>query len=155
MINTRSATPTDLPVLHTLYVDTIQNTCKNDYTQEQIAVWVSNIENTVRWQQAVASQYFLVAEIGHKIVGFGSLTEAGYVDFMYVHKDHQRQGIANVLLNSLEQEARRLGCTYLTSDVSKTARPFFEKKGFVVVKKNRKVMKGLEIVNFRMKKEKL
>jgi len=154
-LHTRPATPTDLPALHTFYVDTIQNTCKNDYTQEQIAVWVSNIENTARWQEAVASQYFLVAEIDNKIVGFGSLTKGGYIDFMYVHKDHQRQGIANVLLNSLEQEARRLGCACLTSDVSKTARAFFEKKGFAVVKKNRKVMKGLEIVNYRMKKEKL
>ena len=43
--------------------------------------------------------------------------------------------------------------TVLTSDVSKTARPFFEKVGFEVIKKQTVVRQGVELTNFKMKKK--
>jgi hypothetical protein len=31
-----------------LYVDTIQSVCRKDYNQEQINVWISSVDNTVK-----------------------------------------------------------------------------------------------------------
>ncbi len=68
---------------------------------------------------------------------------------MYVHKDFQGKGIASVLLDHL---ITRAGNTEVSSDVSKTARPFFERKGFEVVKENHLEIDGVPISNFKMRK---
>lgn len=149
----RRARPEDMSEIHDLFVGTIQQTCRDDYTPPQISAWVASVENTHRWQTALARQYFLVAEIEKEIVGFGSLKDRNYVDFMFVHQYYQRQGIAEQLYQALEHEARRGESRYLLSDVSKTARPFFEKQGFRIERENQHLIREVEITNYRMKKE--
>ncbi|MEQ9437974.1 MAG: GNAT family N-acetyltransferase [Cyclobacteriaceae bacterium] len=152
-INIRHAVMGDLSAMHKLFVDTIRSTCQPDYHPDQIDVWTLSVENKDRWQEALTHQYFLVAEIQDTMVGFASLEQGDYLDFMYVHHDYLRKGIADRLYQALEQEATGLGKTSITSNVSKTARPFFEKKGFHVVKENKHLIRGIEITNYRMIKE--
>jgi Acetyltransferase (GNAT) family. len=47
---------------------------------------------------------------------------------MFVHKDFQSKGIVTILLNDIERYAITAGITRVTSEVSLTARLFFEKK---------------------------
>lgn len=148
-IKIRKAKLGDLPEILQLFSETIKNTCKNDYTPEQIAVWVSSVENEERWIGLLESQYFLVAEIDSIIAGFGSLENGNYLDFMYVSKDFLRHGVAHTIFNHLEKEAKRLG-HFEMSDVSITAHPFFEKMGFQLVNTNRNIRKGIEIINYKM-----
>lgn len=152
-IEIRKGTLNDLSEIQTLFADTIKSTCKKDYSKTQIEAWISSIENKERWINKLTKQYFLVAEMNAKIVGFASLESGQYLDFMYVHKDYLRQGIADMLYQELELESRKSGYTKISSDVSITAKPFFEEKGFKVDKENRFSMKGVEIINFRMTKE--
>ena len=151
-INLRPARRDDLSEIQALFVDTIRSTCKNDYSQEQIMAWTSSVENKVRWTAAVDQQFFLVAEKENRIIGFASLKNGDYLDFMYVHQACLRQGIADRLYTALENESKRLGCTFIVADVSKTARPFFESKGFKVLKVNQHLIRGVEIINYRMRK---
>ena len=72
---------------------------------------------------------------------------------MFVHKDWQRKGIASQLLSEIEAYACRFGITQITSEVSITARPFFEKQGYSVEKSQKKRAKRLEMINYVMKKE--
>jgi len=144
-IELRQANLDDLEEMQTLFVETIKSTCINDYNKEQINVWTSSVKNKERWKSILNNQYFLIAEIDNKIVGYGSLENGNYLDFMYVHKDYLRQGIANLLFENLKNESIKLGFDRLTSDVSKTARPFFETKGFRIMKENKNVMKSLTI----------
>ncbi|WP_274474240.1 GNAT family N-acetyltransferase [Mangrovimonas aestuarii] len=148
----RRATLNDMNELHELFVDTIKQTCKSDYGSEQIRVWTASVKNTSRWTQAISEQYFIVAEINGVIAGFGSLKDGNYIDFMYVHKDYQGKGVANCIYSDLESESKRFKTKTLTSDVSKTAQPFFEKKGFEVVLENINIRDGVEINNYLMRK---
>ena len=149
----RHARPNDLTAIQELFVDTIEAVCRYDYSPEQIAVWTSSIENTKRWTDKLMKQYFLIAEIDNRIVGFASLENNEYFDFMYVHKDYQRQGIADNLYSEIEAKAIKHGATLLTSDVSITARPFFEKKGFKIMAEQRNDIKCVEVINYKMIKE--
>ena len=135
-----------------LYVDTIHAVCSKDYNAEQIAVWTSTADNTERWNNLLKNQLVIIAEKNNKLVGYGTLENANYVDFLYVHKDLQRQGIANSILAQLETQARKSGSMVLSSDVSITARPFFEKKGFKVLKEQKNMRKGVELINYKMQK---
>lgn len=151
-ISIRRSKPGDLAEVQELFVDTISAICKDDYSPEQIKVWTSSIENTRRWTEKLTSQYFLIAERNNQMVGFASLENNDYLDFLYVHKDHQRQGIADRLYAEIEKEAIKREATTLNSDVSKTARPFFEKKGFKILEMQTNTMKGIEIMNYKMTK---
>jgi len=149
----RPARMEDMAKIQELYVSTILESCKNDYTESQIAAWISSVVNEERWQGALTREFFLVAEDGDKIIGFGALEDGNYLDFMYVHHDYQRLGLAERILIALEKEASRLGAKEITTDASKTSMPFFEKKGFNYIRENKKHVNGLEIINYRMSKD--
>ncbi len=146
----RTALEEDLKELQALFVDTVHEIAKTDYSQEQLKVWASGIQDKKRWLDKITNQYFLVAVKSEKIIGFASLENKDYLDLLYVHKDFQRKGIAYALYTALEKEAKRQGATFLASEVSKTAKVFFEKKGFTVVTEQTKVMGSVEISNYRM-----
>lgn len=146
----RQANIDDLEEILKLFVDTINYTCKNEYSKEQIEVWTSSVQNKEKWKNKIRTQYFIVAELNKNVVGFGSLENGNYIDLIYVHKDHLRKGIANRILDSLKIKAEEYGNKNLTSDVSKTARPFFERNGFRVVKENKFDLKGVLISNYQM-----
>ena len=60
-----------------------------------------------------------------QIVGFSSITPQGYLHNMFVHKDFQDKGVATVLLNEIERYVAVMGIKRITSEVSLTARPFY------------------------------
>ncbi|OHT46007.1 GNAT family N-acetyltransferase [Flavobacterium tructae] len=152
-MNFRKATISDLAEMQQLYTETIQSVCKNDYDPKQIEVWISGVQNTERWLDVIQTQFVLLAIIETKIVGFGTLKNGNYIDFFYIHKDYQKQGIAHKLLNELLLEAQKQHPETITSDISITARPFFEKNGFVVKVEQVNIRSGVELINYKMEKE--
>ncbi len=151
-IKLRTGRLSDSAQLKQLFRDTIVAICAADYNEEQIRVWAAAAENAERWLAILRQQYVLAAEINDTIVGFGTLDKGAYVDLLYVHKDYQRQGIARQLYEALEAEARQQGQMTLTADVSKTARPFFEKMGFDLLMEQTVERQGVALNNFRMEK---
>ena len=149
----RFAQFSDLPEMQELYVNTINHVCNKDYDDAQIAVWTSSIENAERWRNVLHHQVVIIAEKNNKMVGYGTLDKGNYIDFFYIHKDFQRQGIADKILAQIEFQAQKLGASHLSSDVSITARPFFEKKGFTVLKEQQNIRKGIELINYKMEKQ--
>jgi putative acetyltransferase len=152
-ITTRFAKLEDLAEIQKMFVDTISVICKDDYSPDQIKVWTSSIENKDRWMDKLAIQYFRIAICENKIIGIASLEQMNYFDLLYVHKDFQRQGIASKLYVEIEKEALNKGATAIYSDVSKTAKPFFLKKGFKSFAQQTILIQGIEMVNFRMTKK--
>lgn len=152
-MNFKKATLSDLKEMQELYLGTIQSVCTNDYNPAQIEAWTSGVHNTERWIDVIRTQFVLLAVIENKIVGFGTLKDGNYMDFFYIHKEHQRQGIANELLTKLELEAQIQHSKIITSDISITAKPFFERKGFTVKAEQRNIRLGVELINYKMEKE--
>lgn len=143
----------DLAEMRTLFTDTIATVCKNDYDNDQINAWKSGAENEARWLMVMENQKVYIAEINHKIVGFCTLDQENYIDLLFVHKDFQHRGIAGKLYTFTEQEARNQNEKSLTAHVSKTARSFFEKMGFKVIKEHTVNIKGTDLINYQMVKE--
>lgn len=148
----RKAEIADVVAITELFANTILTVNKADYSLEQVILWASGKEPLSNWLAKIQEQFFFVAEIENKIVGFSSLTETGYIDLMYVHEGYQRMGIAASLLITLEKTAQNLGINCLCSEVSITAKTFFDKNGFVLVSEQRKQYKGLIFINYKMEK---
>lgn len=140
--------PEELAQVRALFRNTIQTINNKDYNAHQIQIWSSAADDLARWEHRLATQYFLVAKLDHQIVGFGTMTVNGYLDAMYVHHNFQRRGIAQALLNELLQYAQNQNIGTVWSDVSITARPFFDKNGFFVEREQRKVYKETEFINY-------
>ncbi|WP_294957606.1 GNAT family N-acetyltransferase [uncultured Flavobacterium sp.] len=149
----KKATLSDLTEMQKMYAETIQSVCKSDYTPEQIEAWISGVKNKERWIEVIEKQFVLLAIIENQITGFGTLKDGNYIDFFYIHKDFQRQGIADKILNELEIEAKKHHSKIITSDISITAKPFFEKKGFTAKAEQKNIRLGVELINFKMEKE--
>ena len=152
-ITIRYGQPSDLNELQQLFVDTIKTVCKADYNDQQINVWTSSIDNKQRWLDIIENQLLLVAQEKDKVVGFCSLDNYNYIDLFYVHKDKQGQGVARQLYQDIESEAIKNGQKQLISDVSITARPFFEKVGFTVLSKQTVIRQEVELTNYKMTKD--
>lgn len=148
----RRARQEDIPSLKEMILDTITHTCKNDYSPQQINAWTSSLKSSFNWER-LSKQSAWVAMFQNNIVGLTTLKGSNYIDFMYVHKDYQHQGIANLLLTKIIDEANTNGAERLDSDISITARPFFEYKGFRVIKENKNEVGTVELINYRMERK--
>lgn len=131
----RNATLEDLAEMKQLYVDTIRHVCSKDYNEEQLNTWSSSVNKTERWLDMMVNQFVVIAESDGIIAGFGTLKDHHYIDFFYVQKDFQGQGVARQLIGRLLEEAAAHKQHLVSSDISITARPFFEKNDFKVVAK--------------------
>lgn len=151
-ITIRKGIRKDLPEMLELFTATIDEVCKKDYNSQQLEAWKSGADNGERWMKVIRDQYVLIAVIENKIVGFCTLDEGNYIDLLFVHKDHQHKGIASALYNAIEKEALQQHEKLLTADVSKTARPFFEKMGFQATKEQTVNIKEITLINYKMAK---
>lgn len=152
MIKLRKGTQNDLVEMQTLFLDTIHIVCKNDYSEKQREVWSSSVENKTRWHSIFENQIVLIAEINTKIVGFITLENHNYIDFLYVHHNFQRKGIASELLVKIEKIALKNNQNQLFADVSITAKSFFISHGFDVVNSQKVIRKNVELTNFKISK---
>lgn len=143
----------DIEACVTLFKETIHSVNAKDYTQEQLNVWApSSIKHTDHRWQTLLDNISYIAEIDHKIVGFADMTKTGYFDRLFVHKDHQREGIASALIKKLENDAKKLKIPEITVEASITAKPLFEKHGYIVIKQQQKEVQGINLNNFVMEK---
>jgi putative acetyltransferase len=151
-ITIRKGASADLPEMLQLFTATIDEVCKKDYNLQQLEAWKSGAENKERWMNVIRDQYVLIAVLENKIVGFCTLNQWNYIDLLFVHKDHQHKGIASLLYHQIEKEALQQQQKEITSDVSKTARSFFEKAGFQVIQEQTVNVKGASMINYKMVK---
>ena len=77
-------------------------------------------------------------------------SEEGYFDRLFVHRDYQRRGIATALCDALESAAP----ARITTHASITARPFFESRGYRVIRQQQVLRKGVLLTNYTMEKQK-
>lgn len=114
----------DCKELADLFYNTVHKVNAKDYTKEQLDVWATGQMDLEKWNQSLGEHYSVVAVDGGIIVGFGDIDKTGYLDHLFVHADYQGKGIATAICNQLEQTVQE----DVTTHVSITAKPFFEKE---------------------------
>lgn len=135
--------PDNLTAMLALFHRTVHTVNAKDYTPQRRA----------RWDQTLREHLSLLAWEGEELMGFGDIDlAAGYLDRLYVGADFQGRGVATALCDRLEQAAREAGCERVCSDVSITARPFFESRGYRVLQRQEVERQGVILVNFKMEK---
>ncbi len=145
----RTYQPSDCKALTELFYHTVHTVNAKDYTKEQLDAWATGQVDLEQWDQSLQAHYSIVALEDGKIVGFGDMDETGYLDRLFVHADYQGRGIATAICDRLEQAVPGK----LTTHASLTAKPFFQGRGYKVVKERQVERHGVLLTNFIMEKE--
>ena len=145
----RRYTPADCPAMAALFYDTVHRVNCLDYAPEQLDVWATGQVDLDKWNRSFLAHHTLVAMKDGILVGFGDMDSTGYLDRLYVHADYQGQGIATALCDALEKAVPGP----ITTHASITAKPFFQGRGYRVVKAQQVQRQGILLTNYVMEKE--
>ena len=121
----------DCPALAELFYQTVHAVNARDYSPEQLDAWADGRVELAAWDASFRAHDTRVAVEGGVIVGFADLGPDGYLDRLYVHRDWQGRGVASALCD---------------------ARPFFERRGWHVVKEQQVERRGVLLTNFVMER---
>lgn len=145
----REYRPEDCLAILELFWQTVHTANARDYTREQLDAWATGHEDPSQWDASLRRHLTLVAEEEGRIVGFGDMdTDAGHLDRLYVRADREGCGVGTALCDRLEAET---GGDFVVH-ASITARPFFEKRGYRVVRRQEVERGGVRLVNYVMEK---
>lgn len=149
----RILTIADIPEMQALFRSTVLHVNKKDYTQEEVEDWASCGESAAHWQELLAEHTYIGAfDQAGIMIGFSSMNKTGYLHSMFVHKDWQSKGVATQLLSEVERIAQQNGVKEITSDISITARPFFEHKDYRIIQPQLAQANQLRLKNYKMRK---
>ena len=150
----RDYVPADAAKTLAVFLGAVTITASVDYSPEQIAAWAAPQDREINaWDSARAERGTFMAVLDGDIAGFSDVNADGYIHMLFVAPRFGRRGVASSLVAAVEQRARRLGATSLSTNASITARPFFEQHGFVVVAEQRPITRGVSMTNYRMLKQ--
>ncbi len=145
----REYRPSDCREIAELFYNTVHTVNAADYTEEQLDAWATGEVDLDAWDRSFREHHSLVALEGGTIVGFGDIDKTACLDRLYVHARHQREGIASAICDRLEEAVQG----NISVHASITARPFFEKRGYRVIKEQKVERHGVLLTNFVMEKE--
>ncbi len=149
----RSYVPGDAAGLGRIFHRAVQEGAASAYSEGERAAWSPEPPAGESWQVRLAEAVTVVAERDGETVGFMSLIpERRYVDLAFVLPEAMGKGVAPALYAVLEGRARAAGLTYLTTEASLLAEPFFARQGFRVVKRQRVLRRGERLRNCVMEK---
>ncbi|PSB21127.1 GNAT family N-acetyltransferase [Phormidesmis priestleyi ULC007] len=148
----RQATQQDASEIMKLFYETIHTINIRDYSQEQVNAWAPDTMTVDKWVKRQDTKQTFVADHNGKIVGFAEFEPDGHIDCFYTHKDFQGQSVGTQLLDTIVTQATQLQLSRLFVEVSITARPFFEHRGFAIVKPQEVECRGVKLINFVMER---
>ena len=135
-----------------LFYNTVHTINAKDYTKDELDAWAPKDLDLSLWDKSFLNNYTIVFILDNTIVGFGDINEDGYLNRLYVHKDYQRRGIAKEIVNNLECYVEELGVNIITTEASITAKSFFGKMGYKIIKEQQVERRGQYLTNYIMQK---
>lgn len=143
----------DERALHAVFHSAIHGLASKDYTAEQIQAWApANLDQKI-WARRMQCIQPFVVEQDRAIIAYADVQPTGYIDHFFVSAQWARQGVGTLLMEHLQAVAVAQPMTELSSDVSRTAQPFFARFGFTIVEQRTPVIRGVVVPNALMRKE--
>lgn len=144
---------TDASATLAAFLHAVTVTASADYSPAQVAAWSAPQERNVEdWNFARTRLGTVVALAEGEIAGFSDVSAEGYIHMMFVSPRYGRRGVASALLAEVDRRGRATNATALSTDASITARPFFERHGFSVLREQHPHTRGVRMTNYRMVK---
>lgn len=125
----------DYTAIARLHRQTIRNVNSKDYTNDQIRAWSART-NANRFRSSANKCKRWVAIEDNKVVGFCDHGLDGEFWGLYVHKDYIGKGIGSRLIKTAEDSLKKMGLKKVSLKATVTAKEFYKKQGYKVIKKD-------------------
>ncbi|CCN37260.1 putative Acyl-CoA N-acyltransferase [Vibrio nigripulchritudo SO65] len=135
-----------------LFFHTVRKVNLRDYTEDEVKAWAPERFELARWQKRMNVIEPFIAELDGRVVGYADLQKDGLIDHFFCHHMHQGKGVGAALMNHIFSVGRAKGIKRFYSEVSITARPFYEHFGFEVIQQQEVEIRGKTLTNFLMEK---
>ena len=125
----------DAARLGEIFAEAVRVVGAHGYTNEQVAAWAArspSAESRIFERISAGDRIMLAVGSDDDPVAYAILEQDGHLDHLYCHPNHTRQGLADLLLEAAEEQARARGCSRLYTEASELARPAFERAGYIV-----------------------
>lgn len=142
----------DVEQIAQLFHETIREVNIRDYSSNQVQAWAPDDIYFRNWLEVCSNRFTFVADDDGVIAGFGELEPNGHIDCFYCHKNYQRCGVGRQIYQAMEAKAGELFVNRLFVEASLTAKPFFERMGFSVIKEQAVTCRGETFINYAMEK---
>ncbi|MFA0086103.1 N-acetyltransferase family protein [Vibrio sp. 10N.261.51.F12] len=152
MIKIREYVEADAQALWDIHFYTIRNVNLRDYSQAQVEAWAPERIEWSIWTNRMNGLNPFVAEIDGIVVGYTDLQPDGLIDHFFCHHEYQGMGVGKTLMNHVLGVGRERNISRFYSEVSITAKPFYEHFGFKVVQAQEMEVRGQKLRNFVMEK---
>lgn len=135
-----------------LFHTTVRQINIRDYSSDRVVAWAPDDLYFRDWKSICSQRMTYVAEENEIVLGFGELEENGHIGCFYCHKDYQRCGVGSQIYRAIEAKASELDLESLLVEASITAKPFFQRMGFELIKEQQVACRGAVFTNYAMKK---
>ena len=142
----------DEPALRAVFESAIHEVAIRDYTQAQVDAWAPRDFDATLWAKRVQGIAPFVVERDGEIVAYADVQASGYIDHFFVGARAGKQGVGGMLMRRIHERAHELDIAVLTSEVSRTAQPFYVHFGFEIVERHVKEVRGVGIEYAAMRK---
>ena len=152
ILELRRYRPEDADATLSVFYEAVRRSARRDYTQDQVEAWAPNAMDWPGWKEGRSNRMTWVAERDGFVIGFTDLMPDGLIAMLFVHPDHEGQGIGSALLGEVEKVARELGLARLHTAASLTACRVFARARFKITASQTVELRGQTFMNFRMEK---
>lgn len=153
-VSIRSYERRDAADVADVFYRSVREVALSDYSPRQVRAWVP-----ARWdaerehrRSGDGRLVLVAADEAGRVVAFIDLEPDGHIDRLFCAPEAAGRGVASRLYDAVEAVALARGTGRLLTEASELARRFFEGKGFEVLERQDKILRGVSLFNFRMAK---
>jgi putative acetyltransferase len=153
-VTIRTYEPRDAAGVADVFYRSVREVALSDYTPDQVVAWVPERLDVERGhlRSSDGRLVLVAADEQDHVVAFIDLEPDGHIDRLFCAPEAVGQHLASRLYDGIEAAARAQGIGRLYTEASELARRFFERKGFIVLERQDKILRSVPIHNYRMEK---
>ena len=149
-MNLRQISKKDQLDLKKVYFDSIISIDDKLYTKEQKRVWASQAWDNINFDISInQGEGWLIDEKG-EIIGFAIRYPKNRIALFYVRGDSKKKGHGSTLLYKLENEAKKEGLAFLSTEASLISYKLFIKNNWEIIRKEKIIIKDIIFERYKM-----
>ncbi len=148
----RQITIKDQLDLKKVYFDSIQSLDEKIYSKEQKRAWSSQAWNNSNFDKSITKgKGWLLSKEGI-IIAFATRYPTDRIALFYCKGKFQRKGCGSMLLHKLEDEAKKEGLNFLSTEASLISYELFLKNKWEIARKEKVIINNIFFERFKMTK---